>query len=157
MKPIKKEKYPRDQILIEQSYHDEENELSFDSFYETNYDNMFYEYCEPDIYPSFNYVYIPDMDIFSTKTERVRQNGFGCETFDIYVDENDKIHLNVYTYCDKTRIEAFLGCVIKVIMFSKNHSEKIKRIFTYMCDKYPDIYFKMMGRFKQEDLWYNHS
>lgn len=148
MKPFKKEKYKSSIISNELKYYDDENEIEWYGYspkfeYNFYYEYNFYEVDVLNIYQSFTYIYIPDIDKFSIHIDRVKNNGY--DDFLIYTDMDDIIHLDVCVYSSGSKIEAFFGCVLKIIMYSEKYSEKIKRIYNYLYQKYPEIYFSLIG------------
>jgi len=140
MKPfIEKHKTPNHSLSI----YDFEDYESYDyyddyySMYENSYDSGEYYF----------YAYIEVLDRFIVDETAIVQVDSGYETTEIYKDEDGNLHGGVYTHIALNKIEAFFGCVEKVIQFSNIKSKKIKKIYDIMLYKYPEIYLKIHGKF----------
>ena len=151
MKPLKKEKYKLSiKKISQQEYEYDYNDESYIS-QDLEYNDFDY-YCLDDIDDGkkyYNYIYIPQLNTFSTKIDRIlRQNNWDEDEqdYDIFVDKNNIYYFDVFTHTSESKKEAFFGCVLKTILIGKIKKKKILKIYDIIKETYPEIYFKLIGR-----------
>ena len=123
----------------------------YDDYFD--YDDDYYDYTDDGVDYSvkwYFYAYIKSLDKFVTDDSRIKNldNDYGQSGYEVYTDEDEIIHPEVYTHVSNRKMDAFFGCVVKAMSRAENPSEKLKQICDTLMDKYPEIYFKLMGKFE---------
>lgn len=105
-----------------------------------------YGWCKEIPSDHYSFTYIPSINKFTMDTDGLREFGNEIDSYDVYI-ENNQVYYETYTYHSTNKLEAFFGCVMKVVLFSETKPYKIKNIYNILCERYPEIHFRLMDKF----------
>ena len=115
----------------------------YDSCYMGDWDNSDY-YCDPNATDGvwIDYVWLISQDRVVVGKDNVK-NLDGC---DMYEYEDGSFEYEIYIYGAYNKLEAFFSLIITVFKETNNPSEYIKETHETLIDRYPEVYFKLIGR-----------
>lgn len=142
MKPYSKEKYVLTKIMDNSTYYED---IWYDGdFYDGEGFDDVGEYDMPNGW--YCYIYIANTNRFVIMNNKIKiYSDFKLGECSVYIDKNNDMFPTTYSYTHSNKVEAFFGCVLKVLK-STQKTDKIENMFNKLCEKYPEVYLRLIAK-----------
>lgn len=125
------------------SLDDDDDDCYYEDYYDVElYDIQYNEFHNDGHNKWIDYVWLTSVDRAVAGLDNVKYFD-GCE---IYEYSDGTYEYEIYTYGAHSKLIAFFGLMMRIVKQVKKPSNHVKRIYNILCDRYPDIYIKLLDR-----------